>query len=89
MDLSFGPEYRDFRDEVKIFLAKHGSKAPSGTEAGYTKKGRAWQKLLIESGYAARTIPKEYGGYGTEPKHRYILALGRIQQMKMLMRLWP
>ena len=67
MDLSFGPEYQDFRNEVKTFLAKHGSKAPSGTEAGYTKKGRAWQKLLIENGYAARTIPKEYGGYGAEP----------------------
>ena len=28
---------------------------------------REWQKLLIEHGYAARTIPKEYGGYGAEP----------------------
>ena len=27
----------------------------------------AWQKLLIEHGYAARTIPKRYGGYGAEP----------------------
>ena len=27
----------------------------------------AWQKLLIENGYAARTIPREYGGYGAEP----------------------
>ncbi len=28
---------------------------------------RAWQALLIEHGYAARTIPKEYGGYGAKP----------------------
>jgi alkylation response protein AidB-like acyl-CoA dehydrogenase len=28
---------------------------------------RGWQKLLIEHGYAARTIPKKYGGYGAEP----------------------
>ena len=26
-----------------------------------------WQRLLIENGYAARTIPKEYGGYGAQP----------------------
>ena len=25
-----------------------------------------WQKL-IENGYAARTIPKEYGGFGAKP----------------------
>jgi alkylation response protein AidB-like acyl-CoA dehydrogenase len=27
----------------------------------------AWQKLLIQHGYTARTIPQEYGGYGAEP----------------------
>ena len=27
----------------------------------------AWQRLLIEHGYAARTIPEEYGGYGAKP----------------------
>ena len=26
-----------------------------------------WQALLIENGYAARTIPREYGGYGRVP----------------------
>jgi len=30
-------------------------------------KRLAWQKLLIEKGLAARTIPTEYGGYGAEP----------------------
>ena len=28
---------------------------------------RDWQALLIENGYAARTIPREYGGYGGAP----------------------
>ena len=28
---------------------------------------KRWQKLLIEHGYAARTIPTEYGGHGGEP----------------------
>ncbi len=27
----------------------------------------AWQQLLIEKGYAARTIPKQYGGAGYPP----------------------
>ena len=25
-----------------------------------------WQKILIENGYFARSVPKEYGGYGGE-----------------------
>src|SRR3546814_14900258 len=32
-----------------------------------SSKAVEWQKLLIEHGYAARTIPQEYGGYGAEP----------------------
>ena len=28
---------------------------------------REWQAKLIEHGYAARTIPKAYGGFGAEP----------------------
>ena len=28
------------------------------------RKRKAWQKILLEHGYAARTLPKEYGGYG-------------------------
>ncbi len=31
------------------------------------KRVTEWKQLLIEHGYAARTIPKEYGGYGAEP----------------------
>jgi len=26
-----------------------------------------WQKILVANGYAARTIPKQYGGYGAAP----------------------
>ena len=66
MDLSFGPEYDDFRAEVVNFLDQNADKAPKGNEL----RGNAakdWQKLLIEKGYTCRTIPKEYGGYGAEP----------------------
>jgi alkylation response protein AidB-like acyl-CoA dehydrogenase len=66
MDLSFGREYDEFRQEVKSFLANNAEKAPKGSDLrGQTAKD--WQKLLIEHGYTARTIPKEFGGYGAEP----------------------
>ena len=66
MDLSFGPRYEDFRSEVRQFIREHGSKSPQSGNSG-SKKAMAWQTLLIENGYAARTIPKDYGGYGGSP----------------------
>ena len=68
MDLAYGAEYERFREEVRAFLAEHGKRAPAQFSRGKSDaKARAWQQLLIERGYAARTIPKEYGGYGAEP----------------------
>jgi alkylation response protein AidB-like acyl-CoA dehydrogenase len=65
MDLAYGPRYEAFREEVRAFVREHGAKAPKG---GQTMAGmRGWQQLLIEHGYAARTIPREYGGFGAEP----------------------
>ena len=64
MDLSYSPEYEAFRDEVRAFAAMYGDRAPRG---GMGADMREWQNLLIEHGYAARTIPKEYGGYGATP----------------------
>ncbi|HVI33527.1 acyl-CoA dehydrogenase family protein [Phenylobacterium sp.] len=63
MDLTLTPELAAFRDEVRAFLeARRGE-----YEAGQARDPLAWQRLLIEHGYAARTIPREYGGYGAEP----------------------
>jgi alkylation response protein AidB-like acyl-CoA dehydrogenase len=71
MKLSFGPEYEAFRGEVQRFIEKNRALAPkagAGVAAGpASEKLRDWQRLLIENGYAARTIPKEYGGFGAEP----------------------
>jgi alkylation response protein AidB-like acyl-CoA dehydrogenase len=69
MELEFGAEYEAFRREVRAFLERHKASAPAATLAA-SESSRdlvAWQKTLIEHGYAARTIPREYGGYGAEP----------------------
>ena len=62
MDLSYGPEYEAFRNEVRAFAKEFGGRAPR--VFGFNEDTRAWQRLLIEHGYAARTIPKKYGGFG-------------------------
>jgi alkylation response protein AidB-like acyl-CoA dehydrogenase len=63
MDLTLTPDLAAFRDEVRAFLEKHRNDYADGV----AKDPKAWQRLLIEHGYAARTIPKEYGGYGAQP----------------------
>jgi alkylation response protein AidB-like acyl-CoA dehydrogenase len=71
MNLCDAPEYEAFRQELRSFLETHRDRAPGGgmLAAGGTRDPKllAWQQLLIERGYAARTIPKEYGGYGEAP----------------------
>ena len=66
MDLAYGPKYEAFREQVRGFLAEHGRKAARGGDQTLGS-ARTWQQLLIAHGYAARTIPKVYGGYGVEP----------------------
>ena len=66
MDLEYGERYEAFRREVRAFLGEH---RPDG-RVSLGESGSAfssWLTLLIEHGYWARTIPKEYGGYGAEP----------------------
>lgn len=65
MDLAYRPEYEDFRKEVRHFLETHKDKAPGGGRPSIN--ARDWQKLLIAHGFAARTIPAAYGGFGAEP----------------------
>ena len=63
MDLNETPQMAAFRGEVRGFLTAH-----SGDYAGGAAKDLlAWQGALIAAGYAARTIPAAYGGYGAEP----------------------
>ena len=66
MDLSLGPEYEEFRTQVRAFLAANRHLAPTSTDPRHEGVLK-WQRLLIDHGYAARTIPREYGGAGQEP----------------------
>ena len=66
MDLSFGSRYEDFRSEVRQFIEENKSKSPQSSTSR-SMQTKDWQALLIENGYAARTIPREYGGYGGAP----------------------
>jgi alkylation response protein AidB-like acyl-CoA dehydrogenase len=70
MDLRYGPEYEAFRSELRAFLAERRAQAPPpgfGEGLLTDTKLAPWQRLLIERGYAARTIPKQYGGAGFAP----------------------
>ena len=76
MDLNYGSEYKEFTEKLKKFCKKYSgvhfsdsSKIPlaGSFKSGDLKMKRSdWQKLLIENGYLARSIPREYGGYGGE-----------------------
>ena len=65
MDLAYGPEYQAFEAEVSAFLEANRDRWPPAVGAT-REQVLAWQKTLIANGYAARTIPKAYGGYGAE-----------------------
>jgi alkylation response protein AidB-like acyl-CoA dehydrogenase len=68
MKLDLDPEYEAFRADVAEILSTNAHLAPGPEDKGYKNPKRiAWQKLLIQKGLAARTIPKAYGGYGAEP----------------------
>ena len=71
MELNYGPEYDEFRAEVRHFCETEGKKTQSGAmrmgEHRPSAEAVDWQGKLIEAGYTARTIPKEYGGFGGEP----------------------
>jgi alkylation response protein AidB-like acyl-CoA dehydrogenase len=67
MDLKYSPRHESFRQEVRGFLSAHADQYPKPFGVNRpTSHALAWQALLIQHGYAARTIPKKYGGFGAE-----------------------
>jgi alkylation response protein AidB-like acyl-CoA dehydrogenase len=67
MDLSYGPEYEQFRDQLRGFIASHEAPGPARRNTPKDPQAMAWQRLLIDHGYAARSIPKAFGGAGEAP----------------------
>ncbi|MBW2267251.1 MAG: acyl-CoA dehydrogenase family protein [Deltaproteobacteria bacterium] len=67
MDLEYGARYEAFRTQVRDFVAEHRPTRPLRLADGKRQERIAWLSLQIEHGYWARTIPREYGGYGAEP----------------------
>jgi alkylation response protein AidB-like acyl-CoA dehydrogenase len=69
MDLSLSEEYQALQAEIRAFIATHGHKSPKvgGGRKRPDQKTLDWQKLLVEHGYAGRTIPRDYGGFGAQP----------------------
>jgi alkylation response protein AidB-like acyl-CoA dehydrogenase len=67
MDLEFDESYDAFRMQVRDFVTKHKPPKNFGLSDGNTPDRVAWLSEQIEHGYWARTIPKEYGGYGADP----------------------
>ena len=68
MDLAYTESEESFRQEVRSFLARHAAEIPAYFGVNRpTPEARAWQQKLIDRGYTARSIPREYGGAGQEP----------------------
>jgi alkylation response protein AidB-like acyl-CoA dehydrogenase len=63
MDLSYGPEYDRFRDEVREFLHRHWQ-PERAADRPYVREFRA---AAVAAGLLYRTVPVEYGGAGREP----------------------
>ena len=69
MNLAMTEKHRAIQADVQAFIRAHGhnSPKPGGGRKRPDRKTLDWQKLLVEHGYAARTVPREYGGFGADP----------------------
>jgi alkylation response protein AidB-like acyl-CoA dehydrogenase len=69
MDLTYSEQHRALQHEIREFARTHGHRSPppGGGRKRPDRKTLDWQRLLVEHGYVARTIPREYGGHGAPP----------------------
>jgi alkylation response protein AidB-like acyl-CoA dehydrogenase len=69
MDLTLSEPYQALQMQVRDFIRQHGDKSPKvgGGRKRPDQKTLDWQKRLVEHGYAGRTIPEQYGGFGATP----------------------
>src|SRR5580700_3180762 len=66
MDLTFNEREREFRDELRGWLAANppAMEPEKGGEDAHFAWRRAWQRRLYDGGWAAPSWPAEYGGRG-------------------------
>lgn len=66
MDLQYSAKYRSLQEEVRSFINeyRHLSPRTGGGRKRPDKRALDWQKLLLDRGFFARNIPKDYGGFG-------------------------
>ena len=64
MDLEFGAEHEQFRQQVRSFLGTHWT--PAKDERPPAETTKAFRRLAAEQGYLYRGVPRQYGG-GEQP----------------------
>ena len=62
MDLSYGPEYEEFRAEVRGFLKDNWPQRAGEAELPNRQRARRFRERAVEAGYLLRWIPRAYGG---------------------------
>ncbi|HEX5066019.1 MAG TPA: acyl-CoA dehydrogenase family protein [Myxococcota bacterium] len=62
MDLSYGPEYEEFRAEVRAFLAANWPQRAGEAELPKPQRARRFRERAVLAGYLLRWIPRAYGG---------------------------
>jgi len=68
MELSLSPRHQAFRDSIRDFIQTHGHRSSAARSVERPgPEALAWQRLLLEQGYAGRTVPREFGGHGAAP----------------------
>lgn len=77
MDLTDPPEVREFRAEVRAFIARSAPAGWRGLGALDTEDARAfvteWRQVLAAAGYLAPTWPTRYGGGGLDRLRQVVL----------------
>lgn len=79
MDLGLKSQHKKLRAEVRKFVAEQKASAPKNHDVRAKLKSPetlSWQKVLVDQGYAGRTIPKKYGGFGApfDPLANHIIS---------------
>jgi alkylation response protein AidB-like acyl-CoA dehydrogenase len=77
MEMTFAPEHRAFRDEVRAWIAEampRHIKAKAEVDAQFSHdEVMEWHKVLHRKGWVAPHWPREHGGPGLDVTSRFIL----------------